>query len=220
MGISNDPSKAIVGAYRAVVRTLGTWVAIVGPAEGPRGELCLCSDEGVLLLDAEPRLLIQAGVEDFLGVNSEVCIGWFEILASAVCPFVGLRHDNDVVALSEWVSEVRDRSHDDLRVVSGGLVARRAIVVPLRDVGKGVDCALESSALGAQSDARAVNPDVFSYSDTFNFFPAARVVDILVVEGEMCVIVRHGKCCFDSKFYSIIVFHKNASLYSISFSNL
>ena len=204
MGISNDPSEAIIGAYRAVVRALGTGVAIVGPAERPRSELCLCSDEGVLLLDAEPWLFVEASVENFLGVHSEVCIGGFEILASAVCPFVGFGHDNDVVALSEWVSEVRNRSHDDLRIVSGRLVARRAIVVPLRDVGKGVDCALESSALGTKSDARSVNPDVFSDSDSFNFFPTASVVNILVIEGEMCVIVRHGKV-FDSKFYSIIV---------------
>ena len=82
------------------------------------------------------------------------------------------------------------------------MVARRAIVVPLRDVGKGVDCALDSSALGTQSDARAINPDVFSYSDTFNFIPAATVVDILVVEGEMCVI-GHGKCCLVQNFIQL-----------------
>ena len=114
MGISNYPSEAIIGAYRAVVRTLGTWVAIMGPAKRPSGEFCLGSDQSVLLLDAEPRLLIQTCVEDFLGVNSKVCIGWFEILASAVCPFVGLCHNNYVVSLSEWVSEVSDRSHNDL----------------------------------------------------------------------------------------------------------
>ena len=204
MSVGDDSSEAIVSSNRAVVGALGTGVAIVRPAQRPGRELSLGADERVLLLDAEPWLFVDASVEDFLGVDPEVSVRWLKSLASAVGPFVSLGHDNDVVALSEWVSEVRNRSHDDLRIVSGRLVARRAIVVPLRDVGKGVDCALESSALGTKSNARFVNPYVFSDNDTFNFFQTTSVVNILVIEGEMCVIVRNGKV-FDSKFYSIIV---------------
>ena len=114
VSVGDDSAEAVVRADGAVVGTLGTGVAVVRPAEGPRGELSLGADERVLLLDAEPGLFLEPGVEDLLGVDAEVGVGRLKLLAGGVGPLVGLGHDDDVVALAEWVSEVGDGSHDDL----------------------------------------------------------------------------------------------------------
>ena len=183
MSVGDDSSEAIVSSNRAVVGALGTGVAIVRPAQRPGRELSLSADERVFLLDAEPWLFVEASVEDFLGVDPEVSVRWLKSLASAVGPFVSLGHDNDVVALSEWVSKVCDGLHDDLRIVSGRLVARRAIVVPLGDVSERFDFLdFKGSALGAESDAATIDPNILSNNAVADFFPAARVVDVLVVE--------------------------------------
>jgi len=79
--VSNNSSEAVIGTDRAIVGTLGTWVTIIRPSERPRGELGLCSDEGILLLDTKPRLLMKASVKDLLRVDSKICVRWFENLA-------------------------------------------------------------------------------------------------------------------------------------------
>jgi len=81
VGISNDSSEAVVGTNGAVVRALGTWVTIVGPAQRPGSELGLSADKSVLLLDSKPWLLVKASVKNFLGMNSKVCVRWLENLA-------------------------------------------------------------------------------------------------------------------------------------------
>ena len=152
------------------------------PAKRPCGELGLCSNKGVFLLNSKPRLLGKAIVENLLGVDSEVGVSRFKLLACGVLPFVGLTHHNNVLALSERIFVVGCGLHDDLGIISGSLVAGGAIVVPFGDIGDGVDLSFKSSALGTESDARAVNPDVLSDSYAVDFLPAARVVNVLVVE--------------------------------------
>ena len=122
MGISDSTSEAIAGTGRAVVRTLRARVAIVGPAERPGGELGLCTNKSVFLLDTEPGFFI-GGIENFLGMNTEVGVGRLKLLAGSVSPSVSVAHDEDMVSAAEGISEDSDRAHDDLRVVSGGLVA-------------------------------------------------------------------------------------------------
>jgi len=134
------------------------------------------------LFDSKPRLLAQATVENFLSMNSKVGVRGLEGLAGAVNPLIGLSHHDDVLAFSEGVSVVGNGSHDDLRVVGGGLVARGTIVVPLGDVGKGCDLSFKSSALRTESDTGSVNPDVLSYSNLVDFLPAVRVIHVLVVQ--------------------------------------
>merc|ERR1712060_370606 len=140
VGISNDTTEAVVSANGAVVRSLGSGISVVRPSKGPGGELSLCTDESVLLLDSEPGLLLGTGIEDLLGVVAEVSVGGLEFRAGSILPSESLGHDEDVVTLAEGVSEDSAWLHDDLRVDGG----------------------LKSAALGAESDARAVNPDVLS----------------------------------------------------------
>lgn len=114
MRVGNDSSEAVIGTYRAVVGSLGAGVTIVWPAQRPSGELCLGANKGVFLFYAEPRLLIERGIKDFFGVNSEICVRWLEFLACGILPLVSLGHDNDVLALSEWISKKGNWPHDDL----------------------------------------------------------------------------------------------------------
>ena len=93
----------------------------MGPAERPCGELGLGADHGILLFDSEPRLLVEGLVENLFGVHTEVSVGGLELLASAILPFVGLSHNEDVIALSEGVAVEGDGPHDDLRVVCHSL---------------------------------------------------------------------------------------------------
>jgi len=185
VSVSDDSTEAVVGTYTAVVGALRARVAIVGPAERPGGELSLGANESVLLLDTVPRLLCSFSVKDFLGVNSEVCVCRLELCAGGVLPLVGLGHDEEVVSLSKGVTVHGHGLHDDLRVVRGGLVAGGAIVVPLGEVGDGVDGVIERSALGAEDDAAAVNPDVLGDDGVGHFGPCRGVVDVLVVQGEV-----------------------------------
>ena len=121
-------------------------------------------------------------------MNAEVGVGGLEDLIGAVCPLVGVAHDEDVMTTAEGVPEDSDGAHDDLGVVSTGHVAGRAIEVPLGAVSNRVDLALNCPALGAEGDAAAIDPDVFGDGDVVDFFPAALKVDVLVVEGEVCVV--------------------------------
>jgi len=191
VSVGNNTTEAVVGSDGAVVRSLGAGVAIRGPAERPGGEFRFDCDQLVFLLNAEPRLFVSASIKDFLSMDAEVGVGWLENLAGTVGPLVGVAHDEDVVATAEGVLEDGDGAHDDLRVIGVGLVARRTIIVPLGALLDGSDLALQSSALRAERDATAVNPDVLGDGDVFDLTPAALNVDVLVVEGEVH-LVCHG----------------------------
>ena len=188
VSVSDDSAEAVVGANRAIVRALRSGVTIVGPSKRPGRELSLSSDKGVFLFDTEPWLISLCSIENFLGVNSEVGVGGGELLAGAISPLVGLGHDDDMVSTSEGISVVGDGLHDNLGVVSVSLVAGGTIVVPVGEVSEGADATFNGSALGAESDTTSVNPDVLSDGAVGDFFPAAGVVDVLVVEGKMFVI--------------------------------
>jgi len=188
VSIGYHSAKAVAGTNRAVVGALLTWVAIVRPAQRPSRKLGLSADKGVFLFDSEPGLFVGGGVHDLLGMGAEVCVSWLEVLASGVRPSVGLCHDEQVVALSEGVAEVGDWAHDDLGVVSLSLVAGRTIVIPLRQVSKGGDFTRKCPALGAKDDAAAVEPDVLAHGHVVDLGPRGRVVDVLVVQGEVLVV--------------------------------
>jgi len=190
VGVSDNATEAVVGTNGAIVRALGSGVSVVRPANWPGGELGLSANKRVFLLDTVPRLLLRTGIEDFLGVDAEVSVGRHQLLAGAVLPSVGLSHDHHVIALAEGVAEDSNRLHDDLRIVGGSLIAGRTIVVPIRNVLDSIDSALKSSALGAESNAGAIDPDVLGDCLVSDFGPASGVVDVLVVELKM-LLVHH-----------------------------
>lgn len=73
VSIGNSSSKAYVGSDRAVVWTLRTWIPIRGPSKWMSVELVMLGQEGVLLLNAKPRLLFFAFIENDFGLISEIC---------------------------------------------------------------------------------------------------------------------------------------------------
>jgi hypothetical protein len=129
MCVTDDSTEALAGSCRAVVWSLLAWVSIVWPSKRPGGELGGGSEHGELLLDSEPWLLCFGGVEDTLGVVSEVSVGWSEFLAGGVSPSEGLAENEKMMVErvlgwpSEWVLVHGDWLHDDLGVLGDGLVA-------------------------------------------------------------------------------------------------
>lgn len=109
MIIADDSSEVHVSTHRAVVRSLLTWVAIVGPTKRPCSKLSLCSNQLVFLLYSIPRLFLGTFSPDLLGVVSKVCVSWLLLSVGFICPSEGLAHHEDVVSLSERVAEVRNR---------------------------------------------------------------------------------------------------------------
>ena len=77
---------------------------------------------------------------------SEVGVGGNKDLAVVILPVVGLAHDQDVVATSEWIFVVGDWLEDNFTLVSDSLVGAASIVVPLWDIGEAGDFGFESSA--------------------------------------------------------------------------
>ena len=188
VSVSDDSTIAVVGANRAIVRALRSGVTIMGPSKGPGGELGLSADKSVFLFESKPRLFVRTSVHNFLGVSSEIGVGRNKCRASSVSPLVCVGHDDDVVALSEGISVVGDGLHDDLRVVCLGLITGGTIVVPFGKLVNRSHLEVKGSALGAESDATSVNPDVLGDGHLVDLLPAAGVVDVLVVEGKMFVV--------------------------------
>lgn len=124
--VSNDAAEVLVATDRAVVRALGTGVAIGRPAEGVASELGLSTEQGVFLLNAVPGCFIGdfSGVPNLVGKVAEVSVGRNELLEGAIFPLPRLAVDHDVVATAERIAEDSDGLEDDLRVLSAGLVAR------------------------------------------------------------------------------------------------
>ena len=162
--VGDDSAEGDVGTDGAVVGSLWAWVTVGWPAKWPFCELVGSSEESEFLLDSEPWLLSGGELifEDGLGEVAEVGVGGDELLAGSVLPLEGLGHDQDVVSSSEGIGEVGDWFHSNLGLLGGGLVAGRSVVVPIWEIGEGLDLLLESAALGAEGDAGSVNPDVFS----------------------------------------------------------
>lgn len=102
---------------------MGSGEPLCRPAVGLDTESALFFHEGVLLLDSVPRLLIRLGIPDGFGEVAEVGVGGHEFLVGGILPGEGFGEHDDVVASSERVGVEGDRLHNDLGVLSGGLVA-------------------------------------------------------------------------------------------------
>jgi len=123
MSISNSSSKSNITSYTAVVWTLVTWISIRWPSEWFDGESIVFSKKGVFLFDSEPWLLIFLFVEDGGGESSEIGVCRHKVLVSGIFPSVGFSQNKNVVSSQEWIWVEGNWLHDDLRVLSGGLVA-------------------------------------------------------------------------------------------------
>lgn len=112
MSLNDDAAERILGAYSAVVRALRAWVAALGPAQG---RLLVLVEQGVLLLEAEPRDLVQLLVEDGVGWRAGVGRDGLHVGGQAVA------QHQDVGCTAERIREDGARAQQHLGVVAGGL---------------------------------------------------------------------------------------------------
>ena len=91
MGSLNVSPVDISGPDSAVVRSLGPRVAVLGPTE----RLLVIVEQGVLLLNSKPGLLILRLLHDLKTLLPLVCLHWLVFVV------VGITEDEDVVSLGE-----------------------------------------------------------------------------------------------------------------------
>ena len=160
MGIGDGSAEANVAANRAVVWALASRVACGGPAVWLDAKAGLLLQKRIFLFNAVPGFFILTVLENRRGEGSEVGVCRNQRLEIVVLPAESLTKHEDVVALSEGIREEGARFEDDFRVFSCGLVRRRSVVIPIRQLIQGGDLLGKGAALGAESHG-SINPDVF-----------------------------------------------------------
>ena len=139
-----------VGSNSTVVGSLGSGITILGPAEGA----LLQVEERVLLLDTKPGL--GAGsLLHHLGALLPLVGG-----GGLVLVVVGLAHHQDVVTLGEGAGVHLDGLQVGVRVLSVGLVAGAAIIVPHREILHLGWFGVQTLDLGSETFSCSIDPDV------------------------------------------------------------
>jgi len=98
VGLDEVTGEDLTGTNTTVVRALRTWETHLGPAE----DLSIGIEEGVLLLETKPRLVLLGGVHDLLGVSTVVG------LVDGSIVVVTFTENEDVVTTTEWIWEHGD----------------------------------------------------------------------------------------------------------------
>ena len=104
-------AEDLTSADTTVVWALGSGESVLGPAIRPAIDI----EEGVLLLETEPKAFASVGLHQEGSVVTEV-----EGVGLAI-RHPGLAHDEDVGLAAEWVVEDGNGAKVDIRVVARGL---------------------------------------------------------------------------------------------------
>ena len=139
VGVHDVSANHAAGADTAVVGTLRSRVAVGGPAK----RSVVNVEHGVLLLETEPGLLVGDLGHDLVALVTVV-----RLVRGAIV-VVAFGKDNDVVTTTERVGVVSDGAEVDIRVAARGLVGGRTVKVPLLEVLKRLDGAIEGGGLAA-----------------------------------------------------------------------
>jgi hypothetical protein len=124
VGLDNVALDDTAGANTAVVRTLRSRVAVLGPAVRAAVEV----EESVLLLETEPGLVLGVGLHQLGRLVAVV------VLIRGAIGIPALAENKDVGVEAERIGEDSNGLEVNVRVVAGGLASRRAIKVPQREV--------------------------------------------------------------------------------------
>lgn len=111
MSLDDVPAENFASANTAVVWSLRSWIATLGPAIWPS----IRAKDGVLLLQTKPWLVLGISLHQPHGLVAVV------VLVGGPIRIPGLGHDQDVVATSERIGEDGDGANVDIRVVAGRL---------------------------------------------------------------------------------------------------
>jgi hypothetical protein len=121
VSLDNVSAVDLASTNTTVVWALWTGVTADWPAIG----LVEGVEEGILLLETEPRLMSLVGLHEFGTLMAVVEFVWGSIRVPA------LGDDQDVGGATEWVREDGYGAEVDIRVVAGSLASRATIKVPL-----------------------------------------------------------------------------------------
>ena len=122
VSLDNIATKDFAGADTAVIWALGSGEAILGPAKGMQ----IVVEQSVLLLDAEPRLVLAGQLHGFQAGSAVVGLARFLVV------LVGVAENESVVAQVKGIPVDSHRIEVDVRVAALGLVSRAAVIVPNR----------------------------------------------------------------------------------------
>src|SRR5437763_237586 len=151
MRLDDLAPEDLVAADAAVVAALRRGEAVVGPAERP-----VALEEGVLLLDAEPGVVLFVLFDDLAQPRSRV---------RPVHAAVRVQHfaeDEEVALAVQRVRDVLDRTEEKVAEMTARLHRAGAVVAPLGDVVEMLD-RVDDLRLRAELGRRplAVNPYIF-----------------------------------------------------------
>lgn len=113
VSLDDVAAEDLARADTAVVRTLGTGEAALGPAIGPAVDV----EQGVLLLETEPEFVL------LVGLNHDGSIVAVVVGVRLAVSAPSLAHDEDIVAETEGVGVEGNRAEVDIRVVTGSLAS-------------------------------------------------------------------------------------------------
>lgn len=126
MRLDDVAAEDLAGADTTVIRALGSRVPVHWPAVWAIRHV----EQGVLLLEAEPRLLGLVRLHQLRGLVAVV------VLVGGSIGIPALAQDEDVGVTAHWVGEDGDGAEVDVGVATGGLTRRRAVKVPFWQVGE------------------------------------------------------------------------------------
>ena len=111
MSFDNVTAEHPSSAHAAVVRTLGAWKSVLGPAVWT----VIDPEEGILLLETKPEFVVLVCLHETGGIVAVV-----ELVGAPIwvpC----LAHHDDVGFQTEWIGEDGDRANVDIGVVARSL---------------------------------------------------------------------------------------------------
>ena len=120
VGFYDVTAVDLVCSHTAVVRSLWSWEAVLGPSEG----MLVLIQERVLLLNAEPWLLVLAPLHGLIAGLPVVRLGWLLVV------FVRLAQNKLVVAKPKRIPVDGDWVQVDIGVRSLSLASAASIKVP------------------------------------------------------------------------------------------
>jgi len=204
VGLDDVATKDLGGTDTAVVGSLGSGETGLGPAEG----VAIGVEERVLLLDAEPGLVLLDLLKDLVGLVARVGGVGGAIVVEGLMQYAiskgkerkkerkkesakkkkkYLGEDEDVVTATEGVGKDGNGLHEHVRVVAGGLASGRAVKVPDLELVDRLGDLVEGHGLLAEVLLGAVNPDVGGEDLAL----LVEVLELLVDSGVVASGERH-----------------------------
>ena len=184
VGIHNVAAKSAVDTNTAVVGALRAREAALRPAKGSGA---VRKEQGVLLLNAEPRLLTTDGFVFENGASNGAGVS----VNGGAIGLEALAQHEDVLSAAERIRGEFNGAKKDLRVVARGLLGGGTIKVPLRELLNGFGDEVQSAGLAAEVIARAANPNVLGLHHSFRHWEVHVALVNAMIKGNVAHFVLY-----------------------------